>query len=88
MVRELAGGSNKAVAVMADRAGRVIEELMIASNRGVAHLLDSQRAGTWEQTLWTGTGFPKVFYLNYHYYRHYFPLMALGQYRTAVAPPR
>ncbi|HEY5091443.1 MAG TPA: squalene--hopene cyclase [Polyangia bacterium] len=57
-----------------------------AVRRGVAHLIDSQRAGTWEQTLWTGTGFPKVFYLNYHYYRHYFPLMALAQYRTAIAP--
>jgi squalene-hopene/tetraprenyl-beta-curcumene cyclase len=59
-----------------------------AVRRGVAHLLDSQRGGTWEQTLWTGTGFPKVFYLNYHYYRHTFPLMALAQYRTAIAPPR
>ncbi|HVZ85958.1 MAG TPA: squalene--hopene cyclase [Polyangia bacterium] len=56
-----------------------------AVRRGVAHLLDSQKDGTWEQALWTGTGFPKVFYLNYHYYRHYFPLMALGQYRRAVA---
>ena len=36
--------------------------------------------GTWAQEVWTGTGFPKVFYLNYHYYRHYFPLMALAQY--------
>jgi squalene cyclase len=26
-----------------------------------------------------------VFYLNYHYYRHYFPLMALAQYRAARA---
>ena len=25
-------------------------------------------------------GFPEVFYLKYHYYRHYFPLMALAQY--------
>ena len=56
-----------------------------AVRRGVAHLLDRQKDGTWEQALWTGTGFPKVFYLNYHYYRHYFPLMALGQYRRAVA---
>ena len=34
--------------------------------------------------MWTGTGFPRVFYLNYHYYRHYFPLMALAQYRTSL----
>ena len=52
--------------------------------RGVRYLLERQdAAGTWEQEWWTGTGFPKVFYLNYHYYRHYFPLMALAQYRTA-----
>ena len=34
---------------------------------------------------WTGTGFPKVFYLGYHLYRHTFPLMALAQYRRATA---
>jgi squalene-hopene/tetraprenyl-beta-curcumene cyclase len=51
-----------------------------AVRRGVAWLLDRQQGGTWEQIPWTGTGFPKVFYLNYHFYRHYFPLMALGQY--------
>ena len=46
-----------------------------------ARLLDRQDAdGTWQQEAWTGTGFPKVFYLNYHNYRHYFPLMALAQY--------
>jgi squalene-hopene/tetraprenyl-beta-curcumene cyclase len=56
--------------------------------RGVLHLLDRQTPdGTWEQLPWTGTGFPKVFYLNYHYYRHYFPLMALSQYRAGVTAP-
>ena len=63
-----------------------------AVKRGVLHLLDRQLPdGTWEQVHWTGTGFPKVFYLNYHYYRHYFPLMALSQYRAqagATAPTR
>lgn len=36
--------------------------------------------GDWPEEEWTGTGFPKVFYLRYHYYRHYFPLLALGTY--------
>lgn len=55
---------------------------------GLRYLLDRQdEAGTWAQEPWTGTGFPKVFYLNYHYYRHYFPLMALAQYRVAVGAP-
>jgi squalene-hopene/tetraprenyl-beta-curcumene cyclase len=52
---------------------------------GVRWLVDRQdAAGTWEQALWTGTGFPKVFYLNYHLYRHTFPLMALAQYGAAL----
>jgi len=55
-----------------------------AVRRGVSHLLEGQRAGTWDQAPWTGTGFPRVFYLNYAYYRHYFPLMALSQYRAAA----
>jgi squalene-hopene/tetraprenyl-beta-curcumene cyclase len=55
-----------------------------AVRRGVRWLLERQdRDGTWQQDLWTGTGFPRVFYLNYHYYRHTFPLMALAHYRTA-----
>jgi squalene-hopene/tetraprenyl-beta-curcumene cyclase len=53
-----------------------------AVRRGIRHLLETQsEEGTWDEEEWTGTGFPKVFYLKYHYYRHYFPLMALAQYR-------
>jgi squalene-hopene/tetraprenyl-beta-curcumene cyclase len=56
-----------------------------AVRRGVRYLLDSQtEPGTWEEENWTGTGFPRVFYLKYHYYRHYFPMMALAQYGSAV----
>ena len=53
-----------------------------AVRNGVKYLLDNLTPeGTWEEEPWTGTGFPKVFYLKYHYYRHYFPMMALAQYR-------
>ena len=38
------------------------------------------RGGTWDEDAFTGTGFPNHFYLRYHYYRHYFPMMALGRY--------
>jgi squalene-hopene/tetraprenyl-beta-curcumene cyclase len=56
-----------------------------AVERAVSWLVENQDgAGTWEQSAWTGTGFPKVFYLNYHLYRHTFPVMALGQYLAAV----
>jgi squalene-hopene/tetraprenyl-beta-curcumene cyclase len=46
---------------------------------GIEYLLRTQLPdGSWAERLATGTGFPKVFYLNYHYYRLYFPLMALA----------
>ena len=34
--------------------------------------------GSWVDETWTGTGFPKVFYLRYHLYATYFPLWALS----------
>ena len=40
---------------------------------------DREPAGSWSETEFTGTGFPKVFYLRYHLYRHSFPLMAIGR---------
>lgn len=54
--------------------------------RGVAYLLRNQQPdGTWAEDHFTGTGFPGHFYIRYHNYRNCFPLMALGQYRAAVA---
>jgi squalene-hopene/tetraprenyl-beta-curcumene cyclase len=50
---------------------------------GVEFLLGAQKAdGTWTEQPFTGTGFPKVFYLKYHLYPQYFALMALGKYLT------
>jgi squalene-hopene/tetraprenyl-beta-curcumene cyclase len=37
--------------------------------------------GNWDEDFYTGTGFPRVFYLNYHLYRLYFPLTALARYK-------
>jgi squalene-hopene/tetraprenyl-beta-curcumene cyclase len=55
-----------------------------AVRRGVAWLVERQVAsGTWEEEAFTGTGFPRHFYLRYHLYRHYFPLMALGRFCAA-----
>jgi squalene-hopene/tetraprenyl-beta-curcumene cyclase len=54
---------------------------------GIDYLLATQRAdGTWAEDAFTGTGFPKVFYLKYHMYRIYFPLLALARYADARAP--
>ncbi|NOX53479.1 MAG: squalene--hopene cyclase, partial [Planctomycetes bacterium] len=53
-----------------------------AVQRGIQYLLETQlEDGTWDEPWFTGTGFPRVFYLKYHLYRTYFPLMALSRYR-------
>jgi squalene-hopene/tetraprenyl-beta-curcumene cyclase len=50
-----------------------------AASRGIEYLLARQRDdGSWKDEHWTGTGFPKVFYLRYHLYATYFPLRALA----------
>jgi squalene-hopene/tetraprenyl-beta-curcumene cyclase len=55
-----------------------------AVERGVRYLLDRQgRDGGWQEEFWTGTGFPGVFYLRYHLYATYFPLLALGRWRRS-----
>jgi squalene-hopene/tetraprenyl-beta-curcumene cyclase len=56
-----------------------------AAVRGAEHLLATQRPdGGWDETPFTGTGFPGHFYLRYWMYRDYFPLMALGQLRARL----
>jgi squalene-hopene/tetraprenyl-beta-curcumene cyclase len=53
-----------------------------AIDRGIQYLIDTQREdGTWDEDWFTGTGFPKHFYLKYHLYQQHFPLTALGRYR-------
>ncbi len=49
--------------------------------KGINYLLETQRSdGTWDESYFTGTGFPCHFYLKYHLYQQYFPLIALGKY--------
>ncbi len=62
--------------------------------KGVRWLLTRQQTdGSWDestgegaarQALFTGTGFPRVFYLAYTIYRDYFPLLALTTYKRAM----
>ena len=68
-----------ALLAASQRTGPVVE-------RGVEYLLRTQGAdGSWEDPVWNGTGFPRVFMLKYHYYAKDFPLWALGVYRRATS---
>jgi squalene-hopene/tetraprenyl-beta-curcumene cyclase len=59
--------------------------------RGLRFLLGSQKAdGSWDEPQITGTGFPRVFYLKYDFYRQNFPLLALAtyvNYRSGLGHP-
>ncbi len=49
--------------------------------RGIDWLTRQQRDdGEWDELPYNAVGFPRVFYLRYHGYRRYFPLMALARY--------
>ncbi|MBI5629477.1 MAG: squalene--hopene cyclase [Elusimicrobia bacterium] len=74
--------SQTAWAVMGLMAAGVCDESV---ERGIQHLVNTQRPdGDWDESECTGTGFPKVFYLEYTMYRLYFPLQALGVYQKAL----
>ncbi|MCF8719261.1 squalene--hopene cyclase [Nitrospina gracilis] len=71
-------------------AGEVDSE---AVRRGVEYLIATQLGnGSWYEDEFTGTGFPEHFYIRYHMYRQFFPLMALARYRHVLdhgtVPPR
>ena len=57
-----------------------------AVERGIAYLARTQRAdGLWAEEHYSGTGFPRVFYLRYHGYAQFFPLWAVARYRNLTA---
>jgi len=63
------------------------------AQRGVEFLIRTQLDdGSWHEDHFTGTGFPGHFYIKYHMYAQFFPLMALARYRYYVehghVPPR
>jgi len=73
--------SQTAWALLALLAAGEGDEESTAVGRGVQWLIDHQREdGTWDEPQYTGTGFPRDFYINYHLYRLVFPVTALGRY--------
>jgi squalene-hopene/tetraprenyl-beta-curcumene cyclase len=66
--------------VAADEAGRP------SARRAAEWLCTAQRPnGDWEETQFTGTGFPLDFMIRYHLYRLHFPLLALGRLRERLS---
>lgn len=61
-------------------AGQVESESV---QRGIAYLESVPRDGAvWKEELFTGVGFPRVFYIKYYGYSAYFPLWALARYHN------
>ena len=73
--------SQTAWAIMGLMSAGMADAFSVA--RGVQYLLRHQtKDGSWKEVRHTGTGFPRVFYLRYHWYCQYFPLWALAMYRN------
>ncbi|WP_367159319.1 squalene--hopene cyclase [Kozakia baliensis] len=54
-----------------------------AVKRGISYLVAAQdKKGEWHEQPYNAVGFPKVFYLRYHGYKQFFPLMALSRFRN------
>ena len=52
----------------------------IEVSKGIRYLINSYSKEYWEESYYTAVGFPKVFYLKYHGYSKYFPLLAVSRY--------
>lgn len=73
--------SQTAWALLALMAAGEAESPAVA--RGIEYLASTQTPdGGWEEAPYTAVGFPRVFYLRYHGYRLFFPLLALARYRN------
>jgi len=65
------------------------EEHSPVVEKGVRYLIETQKdsgefSGSWWEEEFTGTGFPIHFFIKYHMYQHFFPLMALSRYRRST----
>ena len=75
--------SQTAWALLGLMAAGEVEHPAVA--HGIDYLRRTQRPdGEWDEAAYTAVGFPKVFYLRYHGYRLFFPLLALARYRNLL----
>lgn len=73
--------SQTAWAVLGLMAAGAVDHPAVA--RGIAYLSQTQRQdGEWTELPYTAVGFPRVFYLRYHGYRLYFPLLAMARFQN------
>ena len=75
--------SQTAWALLAYVSGGAAEGL--STRRAAEYVLQMQRPdGDWDESHYTGTGFPLDFMIRYHLYRLTFPLLALGRLRERL----
>ena len=75
--------SQTAWALLALMAGGAVEHESV--RKGMAWLMDGQADdGLWPEEIYTGTGFPRIFYLRYHGYAKFFPIWAMARYRNLL----
>jgi squalene-hopene/tetraprenyl-beta-curcumene cyclase len=78
----LSAGDNRSDSVAKGVRWLLTRQQVDAAGRGFWD--ESAGAGKTRQAIYTGTGFPRVFYLAYTLYREYFPLLALTNYKKAM----
>ncbi len=49
-------------------------------SHGINYLIENYSENNWDEKFYTAVGFPKVFYLKYHGYSRYFPILAISKY--------
>ena len=75
--------SQTAWALLGLMAAGEVEHPAVA--QGVDYLRRTQKPdGEWDEAAYTAVGFPRVFYLRYHGYRLFFPVLALARYRNLL----
>ncbi|MEM8838756.1 MAG: squalene--hopene cyclase [Pseudomonadota bacterium] len=80
---ETSNASQTAWALMGLMSADAVEDEAVT--RGVKYLNNAPKDGArWDEKYWSGTGFPRVFYLKYHGYAAYFPLWAVARYHNLM----